>query len=423
MVARALAVVHTCIFDAWAAYDGHAVGTQLGGTLRRPAGERTEENKSKAASYAAYRALTDLYRGDPQKAQFDALMAELGYDPADASVDPSTPSGIGNRVSYAVINFRHGDGANQLANYADTSGYQPVNDPDHIVDPNRWQPLRVPDGHGGFVIQPYVAPHWGNVVPFALHSGSQFRPGEGPARVGHPGKYQQQAEEVLHYSAHLSDVEKVIAEYWADGPASELPPGHWTLFAKYVSERDGHALDADVKLFFSLTNAIFDASISCWDGKRAFDSVRPVTAVHFLWPTKKVRAWAGPGQGTQSIPGGNWEPYQAATVVTPPFPEYFSGHSTFSAAGAEILRRFTGSDAFGSSFTQAAGTSRVEQGTVPAQDVTLSWATFSDAADQAGTSRRYGGIHFVQGDLDGRAIGRQLAAQAWDKARAHITGA
>lgn len=422
MVARALAILHTCMFDAWAAYDPVAVGTQLGATLRRPDGERTTERKRQAVSFAAYRALKDLYPGPDQGTAFDALMTELGYDPADSSTDLTTPSGIGNRAAAAVIEFRHHDGANQLGGYVDTSGYQPVNDPDHLNDPNRWQPLRVSDGHGGTVVQKYIAPHWGQVIPFALHSGSQFRPSQGPARVGHPGKYQQQAQEVLHYSAHLSDTEKVIAEYWADGPASELPPGHWALFGGFVSDRDDHDLDDDVKLFFALTNAIFDASIACWDAKRAFDYVRPVTAVHFLWPDKKVRAWGGANQGTQSIFGRDWQPYQAATVVTPPFPEYLSGHSTFSAAGAEVLRRFTGSDAFGASWTQPAGTSRVEGGTVPSSDIVLTWSTFSDAADQAGTSRRYGGIHFVQADLDGRAMGRQVGAQAWDRAQHFING-
>lgn len=175
-------------------------------------------------------------------------------------------------------------------------------------------------------------------------------------------------------------------------------------------------------MFFALTNAIFDAGVACWDTKRAFDSVRPVTAIHFLFAGQQVNAWGGPYQGTRLINGRDWQPYQAATVVTPPFPEFFSGHSIFSAAGAETLYRFTESDNFGGSFTQKAGTSRVEPGAVPATDITLSWATFSDAADQAGISRRYGGIHFEQGDLVGRALGRQVAAQAWDRAQAYITG-
>src|SRR5438552_7348948 len=125
-----------------------------------------------------------------------------------------------------------------------------------------------------------------------------------------------------------------------------------------------------------------------WAAKTVYDSGRPYTAIHYLFKGKKVRAWAGPFRGTQEIDGGDWQPYQAATVVTPPFPEYISGHSTFSAAGAEILKRFTGSDAFGASVTVPAGSSRFEPGTTPARDVTLSWATFTAAADQAGLSRR-----------------------------------
>lgn len=108
--------------------------------------------------------------------------------------------------------------------------------------------------------------------------------------------------------------------------------------------------------------------------------------------------------------------------MTPPFPEFISGHSTFSAAGAEILKSFAGSAAFGASATVRAGSSKVEPGAVPATDVTLSWATFSDAADQAGISRRYGGIHFVQGDLQGRSGGRLAGALVWAKALTHFNG-
>ena len=95
MVARALAIVHTCAYDAWAAYDKHAVGTQLGGQLRRPTKEHTLANKNKAISFAAYRAAVDLLPGDKVKV-FDPLMAQLGYDINDTSADTRTPSGIGN---------------------------------------------------------------------------------------------------------------------------------------------------------------------------------------------------------------------------------------------------------------------------------------------------------------------------------------
>lgn len=105
---------------------------------------------------------------------------------------------------------------------------------------------------------------------------------------------------------------------------------------------------------------------------------------------------------------------------TPPFPSYSSGHSTFSAVGAEILRLFTRNDEFGDSVTFAPGSSRTEPGAVPTTEVTLHWATFSEAAAQAGFSRRYGGIHFEQDDLDGQAAGRLVARQAWAKAQGYF---
>ena len=194
------------------------------------------------------------------------------------------------------------------------------------------------------------------------------------------------------------------------------------MFAKFVSERDHHSIDQDVKLFFAQSNAILDASIVAWSLKRQYGSIRPVSAVHFLKSGIPILAWAGPYQGTQWIDGAAWEPYQAATFVTPSFPEYISGHSIFSATGAEILRHFTGSDRFGASFTQPAGASRVEPGAVPAADVTLTWRTFTDAANQAGLSRRYGGIHFIPGDLDSRALGHELGAREWTVAMAYWRG-
>jgi len=135
-----------------------------------------------------------------------------------------------------------------------------------------------------------------------------------------------------------------------------------------------------------------------------------------------VRAWGGPYQGTKLINGATWFPYQPTPFPTPPFPEYASGHSNFSAAGAEILRRFTRSDRFGGSALRPAGSSRVEPRAVPRSDLMLSWSTFSDAADQAGISRRYGGIHFEQGDVEARHAGRLVAQQAWAKAETYFNG-
>src|SRR4029434_3328434 len=105
--ARAGAIIHTCIYDAWACYDAKANGTLYGGFLRRPGAERTQGNKEKAIAYAAYRALVDLFPA--RKADFDARMTTLGFDIADTSTDLTTPTGLGNFLANAVITVRHFD--------------------------------------------------------------------------------------------------------------------------------------------------------------------------------------------------------------------------------------------------------------------------------------------------------------------------
>lgn len=431
MVARALAIVHTCIFDAWAAYDKKAFGTQLGAELRQPKRERTLANKKEAISFAAYRALADLFPFD-KTTVFDPLMASLGFDPNNLTFNTDTPAGVGNVACAAVLEFRHRDGSNQLGDlhpgaYSDWTGYVPLNpastvpvNPASVLDPNHWQPMTYDDGATAptphIVTQSFVGAQWYRVVPFAMTAPDQYRSflaGFGPAAYGSE-TYLQQAKDLITLSANLTDEQKMIAEYWANGPHTELPPGHWDLFGEFVSRRDHHTIDDDAKMFFALTNAIFDAGVAAWDAKRAFDSVRPITSIPYLFHGQQITAWR-PFLGAQTFDGALWIPYQAATFPTPPFPEYISGHSTFSAAGAQILKLFTHSDKFGASVTLPAGSSNTEPGMTPKQAVTLTWATFTDAANQAGISRRYGGIHFEEADVVGRATGRLVADQAWKK--------
>ena len=438
MVARALAIVHTCIFDAWAAYDKRAVGTQFGDELRRAKRERTLANKNEAISFAAYRALVDLFALD-KASVFDPLMASLGYDPNNLTINRDTPAGIGNVACAAVLAFRHGDGSNQLGDlhagaYSDWTGYVSVNsastvpvNPALVLDPDHWQRLAYDDGASAptphIITQSFVGAQWYRVVPFAMTSPDQFRSFVaqfGPALFGSE-TYLQQAQDLITVSANLTDEQKMIAEYWANGPRTELPPGHWDLFGEFVSRRDHHTVDDDAKMFFALTNAIFDAGIAAWDAKRAFDSVRPITSIPYLFHGQQIEAWR-PFHAAQTFDGSLWIPYQMTTFPTPPFPEYISGHSTFSAAGAQILKLFTHSDKFGDSVTFAAGSSNTEPGLTPKQEVTLSWVTFTDAANQAGISRRYGGIHFELADLVGRATGRLVADQAWEKVLTYIRG-
>ena len=415
IASRALAILHTAIFDAWASYDDKALGTRLGSTLRRPESERTQANKEKAISFAAYNVLKDLFPGEEQS--FLGLISSLGYDQNDKSTDTATPSGIGNTVASELLTFRHDDNSNQLGDlnnssaYSDYTGYMPVNTSSELNDPSKWQPL-----NSSGTDQKFLVPQWGMVIPFALTSGNEFSPS---APATYPSKrYTTQAREVLKLSAQLNDKTKSIVEYWADGGGTVTPPGHWNVIAQFVSRRDSHSLDDDVKMFFILANAVFDAGIAAWDAKITYDSVRPITAIRFLFKGKKIFAWGGTGEGTKLITGEDWNSY----ISTPPFAEYVSGHSTFSAAASETLKLFTGSDSYNDSVTISKGSSPIEAGITPKKDVTLSWKTFTEAANQAGISRRYGGIHFKDGDFEARKMGRKIGKAVFEKATAFIEG-
>lgn len=289
IASRAYGMVHTAIFDAWATYDPQTEGTQF--NLQLPAEVNTLINKSEAISYAAYQTLVDLF--PTQVELFNGVMAKLGYSLENIPTDINTPSGVGVAAADALLNYRHQDGSNQLNQYADTTGYQPVNTPDAIIDPNLWQPLRSPFNDPNGTVQRYLTPHWRTIIPFALESGDQFRP-PAPAPFGSL-EYEQQAAEVLEISGNLTDEQKIIAEFWEDGPGTSFPPGKWMSFGQFVSARDTHTLDQDVQLFFLLGNAVMDAGIAAWDAKAAYDYVRPITAIRLLYEGVPVSAWGGSG--------------------------------------------------------------------------------------------------------------------------------
>ncbi|WP_143288245.1 DUF6851 domain-containing protein [Calothrix rhizosoleniae] len=467
IASRAYGVMHTAMFDAWAAYDPTAIGTQLGDDLQVSAAEITDANKEKAMSFAAYRVLTELF--PTETAVFDELMAELGFDSANDTTDTSTAAGIGNVSAEALLEFRRLDGS------SDTSDYEPVNGPSDTNFIDFWTPEPVPiDAAPGEEdrIQQFLTPQWGQVTPFALESGDQFRP-EAPepfllvdgvvdveaqtitlnqntatynsgdvlainesliGEIINP-EFIAQAEEVVNISANLTDEQKLVAEFWEDGGGTSFPPGTWMTFGQFVSARDDNTLDEDAQLFFGLGNAVFDAGIATWEAKTFYDYARPVRAIRDLSELGLIGefdtdlggfvidAWGGPGEGTQTILATDFLTYQTpGSDPSPPFAEYTSGHSAFSASAAEILKLFTGSDDFGAFITFKPGESRFEPGVTPTDAVTLEWETFSEAADEAGISRLYGGIHFTDGDLNGRTLGQEVGATVFEKTQFFING-
>ena len=480
--------------------------------------------------------------------EFADLMDTLSYPTSVTTTDGDTPAAVGNRIAKMVLEYGLADGSNEANGYA-APNYKPVNPPlvvalpdITIVDPNRWQPLQVEFlvSQNGVVlpsgVQTAVGPHWGHVTSFAIPPGGAegvpFDPGP-PPRLGDPttdALYKSQAVDVIRDSSLLdvasdatvdigpgaiganalgsnsghgyasnpatgrayaplivraSDFYRTIAEFWADGPNSETPPGHWNVIANTVSDAlapnlriggQGPVVDRlewDVKLYLALNGAVHDAAIAAWGLKGRYDSIRPISMIRYMASLGQssdpalasynkeglplvpglvelvtrdktvtggpmaqlkgdegkiaVRTWHRiPGHlttGADWILGTTWTPYQLATFVTPSFPGYISGHSTFSRAAAEVMTAITGSEYFPgglSEWTVKAGSFRIDSG--PSADVVLAWATYYDAADQAGQSRIFGGIHIQADDFTGRILGSTCGKDAWALAQRMYAG-
>ncbi|MES3024779.1 MAG: phosphoesterase [Pseudomonadota bacterium] len=435
MAARSLAVLNTAMYDAWSAYDPQAISTQHGAATRRPGAERTASNKFVAISHAAHAVLLDQFPS--QHALIDGQLLALGLDATTSDAGPGSAQSVGAAAAAACIRACHADGANQLGSltasgvaYADYTAYQPRNPGipvlrattrDQTSFPGHWQPLTYQDAAGVSRTPGFLAACWPRVKTFALASAAQFRPGP-PAAFG-SGEFLDQARQLLTLQATMGETEKAIAEYWSDGPGSELPPGHWILLARFVSVRDVHDDDTDVKLHFALANALSDAAIAAWDAKICYDSARPISAIRYLMNTETVLSYspAGPAAGLGAVSGAAWLPYQPLTFITPPFSEHVSGHSCFSASAAEVLKLFTGSDRFGAVASIAPQSLKLDP-KLPSSEIALTWPTFSDAAAQSGQSRMYGGIHFENGNTAGLSLGRKVGATTFAKAKHYWTG-
>jgi hypothetical protein len=425
VLSRQMMLWAVAMYDAWAAYDEKAMGTRLGGSLRRPLAERTLANRNAAISHASCRALVGAF---PAQADFvRAEMRRLGFDPDDDARDPTTPAGIGNLAARAVLAHHDRDGSNHDGKepgsdgtpYSDYTGYRPVNAPDRIVDPDRWQPIEFTGPDGTKFTPGFLTPHWYRVQPFALESSAQFRAEPPPTTKTHDALLREQTATVLRMNASLTAEQKAIVEFMRDGPRSTGQSGHWLRFAQDVSRRDGNDLDTDVRLYFAVAVAAFDAFLACWETKRFYDTSRPWTLVRHYYAGERVRGWAGPQGGVVEMPAEQWHPYSPYVFITPPFPGYTSGHATVSGACAKVLELFTGSDVYGQKEVRRCCILTEED---PGPTATLDLPTFSATAEMAALSRAMGGYHIPIDNDVGLRIGRELATWSWPRYQAYFDG-
>jgi len=549
--ARNLFHLAAAMWDAWAAFeptaDGYVVHDKL--TATDVAAARQEAISYAAYRVLAHRYSEPLAVGFAvSQSCFTAFMTKLGYDPADQGATGDSPRALGNRMGLALIYLGLTDGSSEQTNYKDTTGWTPTNPPlvvddggNTLADPSTWQQLNlaVAETQNGIPVaagvQGYVGAQWGEVKPFAMvrpapgaiyydpGAPPAFGPGLAPVLVdliARASKLDPTSDETIDispgaygnnplgtndghghavnpatgapYAANvvpLGDFARVLAEFWADGPNSETPPGHWDTLANAVADApmrprklfglgaEVDPLEWDVKVYFALNAATHDAAIAAWEIKRRFAAGRPISWIRYMaslgqssdpalvsyhanglplvpglielitdettQPGQRhahlkrylgqvaVRSWRGePGDrktelgGVGWMRGADWIPYQRRTFVTPAFPGFISGHSTFSRAAAEVLAGITGDPAFpgglGEFRCPANAYLVFEHG--PASDVVLQWGTYYDAADQAGQSRLWGGIHIEPDDFSGRRIGSQVGLAALALARTYYDG-
>lgn len=549
--ARTLFHSSAAMWDAWAAYDATAQGVFVNEDHDATDLRAAREEAISYAAYGILVERYLLSPGAEESVTgFDQLMDDLCFDRTFTDDDGDSPAELGNRIANTILAETTTDGSNEADGYADSS-YAPVNPPLVVAtagtvmnDPNRWQPLEleVMVAQNGMpldeTVQTFVGSQWGTVEPFAIDrpsSGPALDPGE-PPMLGDPdtdGEFKAAIVAVIASSAILDpgsgdtidispgllgdtplgtydtrgrplnpvtgapyepnvvllgDYGRVVAEFWADGPSSETPPGHWNALANAVTDdlpgtraiggvgETVDALEWDVKLYLSLNGAMHDAAIAAWGSKRQYDYARPISMIRHMGALGQssdpdgasydpsglplsqglvevvteasssagerheeladhrdaiaVRSWVGAPDDPENDVAGvgwilavEWVPYQLPTFVTPAFAGYVSGHSSFSRAGAEVLTAITGSEYFPgglATWTIAADSLEFEAG--PSEDITLQWATYADAADEAGASRLYGGIHVWADDLRGREIGAEAGRASWELARQYFAG-
>jgi hypothetical protein len=457
VVARSMAITHTCIFDAWSTFSAGAKGLyfNLQGEFVRPAHERKDDAKSKAISAAAATCLRNLFPSTTQSAAVSSLLARYGVNSSDLDANANTPAGLGTRAAQAVIEARRNDGANQYGNvncttptaaYCDSTRFVPSNagaTPITQINPNKWQPLP-----NGAVYQRPLAPHWGAVTPFVITSPSAFLadhplPSDRLPAL-YPGvEYLKQVEDTLVVSQQLTRERKSQAILWADGPFSYLPPGHWNKVSQWVVNLHRLSIDRSVQFFAGLNWAMADAGIVSWKLKYEYDYVRPITAVRFVKNNQTVLAWGGPETPydptinpatgkpfgfARYIQGQDFNPYNPTTnpnhPLTPAFPEYTSGHSVFSMASALFMERFLKTPFMGikvhfnpndpefrEANPESASLIQADPND-PTKDFVWFFPTFRSAAIHAGNSRIVSGIHFDDGNIASQLIGARLGERA-----------
>jgi len=304
----------------------------------------------------------------------------------------------GRKVGLAINKMRTRDGAepNRLNYFLDRYPRR--------QDVLNWDPTGGAYGDSlGPVVGSYdrgLFPGMGAVKPWTMTSNSQFRPADFPD-PGSP-EFAEQFDYVRKIgcvgSTMRTDDQSEIALFWEDGPWGITPPGHFILIAIQLLQDKGMDFLDTARAFALLGMTQADAAINAWDSKYHHDVLRPETAIRF-------RADDFASSDARIAVESGWRSF----IPTPNFPAYTSGHSTFGAAGTQMTALILGTDEV--SFSHA---SPDQVGWPQIMDKTRHWTSLSQAAEENGMSRLYGGVHWMQDHTAAMTAGRQIARHAFE---------
>lgn len=300
-----------------------------------------------------------------------AMGTRLG-ETASAGVDSDVvtrSTAYGQAVAAHVLAWARVDGGAVIENLGFPMDYTPG------TRPQDWVPTSLVR-----LQQAPLLPGWSSCRPFAMPSADATDPGPHPPYDEAPGSdFHAAAREVYDTSRSLTEEQKLIARFWADDAMLTFtPPGHWIAILIQIAERDALPAEQIASTLAKLGVAQADAFIACWATKFRYNLLRPVTY---------IKRHIDPA----------WEPL----ILTPPFPEYTSGHSAQSGAASALL-----TSALGEGFAFV-DTTHVDEGWGE-----RSFPSFAAAAEEAALSRLYGGIHFRFGNEKGLEQGRAVGAHA-----------
>lgn len=381
-----------------------------------------------------------------------------------------------------TFNTSYNNNAN-LSSFIDGNNINTPQDLNNLPNIDNWTPVKVTKENEQTITRSYVTPEWGTANTGILKDTDRLAIQENaqqlfPDPITKPAQWKKEIQDLLQIQSNLTDEQKMIAEYWLQCPADSVnslntplygtpsPSGVWLAFADIYLRSNQKSLIDEIRYYFIISSGIYEASLNAWKLKRTNLQARPIQKIRQLLYNPDIsintpihQDWNPATPVLNGVPhtnsGAYWLPYQTLYTITPPFPDFCSGHSTFGAVAAKLMNYLSGTDSVvlqnpvtnllifkytsqlyynntawqnasinnlffypGCSSIQPTDPESSSQGfngalQVPLSGIRLNWPTWSQMANSNGLSRLYGGVHWESSNQAGLLVGNEIADKLW----------